>query len=220
MSFIKKTPTRPYTIVEEICNCTIHGLGIILGIAGLVVLSAFSATRGSAWTIVSTAIFGASMIILYTTSTLYHAITNLQAKTILKKFDHIAIYYLIAGTYTPFLLVNLRGAIGWTIFGIIWGLAVLGTILKLTLSGNGTKIWSISLYLTMGWLIVFASHKLFRTLNTTALTFLILGGLFYTLGIGFYVWKSRKFTHAIWHGFVLAGTIMHFFAVLYGCVLI
>ena len=220
MNLIKKQPARPYTIVEEICNCTIHGLGIILGIAGLVILSAFSATRGSAWTIVSTAIFGASMIILYTTSTLYHAITNLQAKTILKKFDHIAIYYLIAGTYTPFLLVNLRGAIGWTIFGIIWGLAILGTILKLTLSGNGTKIWSISLYLTMGWLIVFASHKLFQTLNTTALTFLILGGLFYTLGIGFYVWKSRKYTHAVWHGFVLTGTIMHFFAVLYGCVLI
>lgn len=220
MSFLKKTQPRPYTIVEEICNCTIHGLGIILGIAGLVVLSAFSATRGSAWTIVSTAIFGASMIILYTTSTLYHAITNLQAKTILKKFDHIAIYYLIAGTYTPFLLVNLRGAIGWTIFGIIWGLAVLGTILKLTLSGSGTKVWSISLYLIMGWLIVFASHKLFQTLNTTALTFLILGGLFYTLGIGFYVWKSRKYTHAVWHGFVLTGTIMHFFAVLYGCVLI
>ncbi len=220
MSFLKKTQPRPYTIVEEICNCTIHGLGIILGIAGLVVLSAFSATRGSAWTIVSTAIFGASMIILYTTSTLYHAITNLQAKTILKKFDHIAIYYLIAGTYTPFLLVNLRGAIGWTIFGIIWGLAVLGTILKLTLSGSGTKIWSILLYLIMGWLIVFASHKLFQTLNTTSLTFLILGGLFYTLGIGFYVWKSRKYTHAVWHGFVLTGTIMHFFAVLYGCVLI
>ena len=220
MSFLKKAQPRPYTIVEEICNCTIHGLGIILGIAGLVVLSAFSATRGSAWTIVSTAIFGASMIILYTTSTLYHAITNLQAKTILKKFDHIAIYYLIAGTYTPFLLVNLRGAIGWTIFGIIWGLAVLGTILKLTLSGNGTKVWSISLYLIMGWLIVFASHKLFQTLNTTSLSFLILGGLFYTLGIGFYVWKSRKYTHAVWHGFVLTGTIMHFFAVLYGCVLI
>ena len=220
MSFLKKTQLRPYTIVEEICNCTIHGFGIILGIAGLVILSAFSATRGSAWTIVSTAIFGASMIILYTTSTLYHAITNLQAKTILKKFDHIAIYYLIAGTYTPFLLVNLRGSIGWTIFGIIWGLAVLGTILKLTLSGSGTKIWSISLYLIMGWLIVFASHKLFQTLNTTALTFLILGGLFYTLGIRFYVWKSRKYTHAVWHGFVLTGTIMHFFAVLYGCVLI
>ena len=160
------------------------------------------------------------MIILYTASTLYHAITNPQAKTILKKFDHIAIYYLIAGTYTPFLLVNLRGGIGWTIFGIIWGLALLGTILKLTLSGSGTRLWSILLYLIMGWLIVIASHKLFQTLNDTGLTFLILGGLFYTSGIGFYVWKSRKYTHAIWHGFVLAGTIMHFFAVLYGCVLI
>ena len=214
------TLIRPYTLVEEICSASVHGLGIILGIAGLVVLAAFSARFGNAWTIVSTSIFGASVIVMYSASTLYHAITNLQAKRILKKFDHIAIYYLIAGTYTPFLLVNLRGTIGWTIFGIIWGLALLGTILKLVLSGPGTKLWSILLYLTMGWLIVFASHTLFQTLNKTGLIFLILGGVFYTLGIFFYIWKSRKYTHAIWHGFVLTGTIMHFFAILYGCVLI
>ena len=160
------------------------------------------------------------MIVLYTASTLYHAVPNEQAKKILKKFDHIAIYYLIAGTYTPFLLVNLRGALGWTIFGIIWGLALLGTVLKLVTSGSGTKIWSIGLYLMMGWMIVFASKSLYAHISTTGLVFLVLGGLFYTFGIFFYVWKSRKYTHAIWHFFVLTGTIMHFFAVLYGCVLI
>lgn len=209
-----------YTLTEEICHCTIHGLGIILSIAGLVILAAFSSVYGNAWTVVSTALFGASMIILYTASTLYHAVPNAQAKKILKKFDHIAIYYLIAGTYTPFLLVNLRGALGWTIFGIIWGLALLGTVLKLVTSGSGTKIWSIGLYLLMGWMIVFASKSLYAHISTAGLVFLVLGGLFYTLGIFFYVWKSKKYTHAIWHFFVLAGTIMHFFAVLYGCVLI
>ena len=160
------------------------------------------------------------MILLYSASTLYHAITNEYAKKILKKFDHIAIYYLIAGSYTPFLLVNLRGTTGWIIFGIIWGLAIIGTILKICLSGNGTKLWSIGLYLVMGWMIVFASKNLVNNISTLGLIFLILGGLFYTGGIGFYIWKSRKYTHAIWHFMVLTGTIMHFFAVLFGCVLI
>lgn len=210
---------RPYTIAEEICNCSIHGLGIILSIAGLVILAAFSSVYGNAWTIVSTVIFGVSMIMLYTASTLYHAVPNQQAKKILKRFDHISIYYLIAGSYTPFLLVNLRGAVGWTIFGIIWALAITGTILKLTLSGSGTKLWSIGLYLGMGWLVVFATKPLLHELNKVGLVFLILGGLFYTGGVAFYVWKSKKYTHAIWHFFVLTGTIMHFFAVLYGCVL-
>ena len=210
---------RPYTLGEEICNCTIHGIGIILSIAALVILASFSAVYGNAWTIVSSVIFGVSMILLYTASTFYHAIPNIQAKQILKRFDHISIYYLIAGSYTPFLLVNLRGAMGWTIFGIIWGLAIVGTVLKLTLSNNGTKFWSISLYLLMGWLIVFASKPLLNNINHIGLVFLILGGLFYTGGVAFYVWKSKKYTHAIWHFFVLTGTIMHFFAVLYGCVL-
>lgn len=211
---------RAYTISEEICHCTVHGLGIILSVAALAVLTAFASRYGDAWTIVSCAIFGASMIVLYTASTLYHAITNQHAKKILKKFDHIAIYYLIAGTYTPFLLVNLRGPAGWTIFGIIWSLAVLGTVLKLFSSGSGTKLWSIGLYLLMGWMIVFASKELVANISTLGLTFLILGGAFYTLGIVFYIWKSKKYTHAIWHFMVLCGTIMHFFAVLFGCVLI
>lgn len=210
---------RPYTIKEEIWCSIIHGIGGALGIAALVILVVFSSIYGDVWAIVSTAIFGASMIILYSASTIYHAIPKLEIKKKLKKFDHISIYYLIAGTYTPFLLVNLRGTTGWVIFGVVWGLALIGTFLKLLSQGSGTKIWSIGLYLLMGWMILFASKSLVTELPRIGLIFLILGGLFYTFGIFFYIWKSKKYTHAIWHFFVLVGTIMHFFAILYSCVL-
>lgn len=209
-----------YSPQEEMWNCIIHGAGIALSLAGLVLLAVFSSIHGDIWVIVSTIIFGISMTVLYTASTLYHAFRNENIKRRLKKFDHISIYYLIAGTYTPFLLVSLRGPTGWVLFGIIWGLAVLGTILKLKTSSSGTKLWSVGLYLLMGWLIVFASKSLAVSVPDLGLTFLVLGGLFYTFGVLFYIWKSRKYTHAIWHFFVLAGTVMHFFAVLYSCVLI
>lgn len=209
-----------YNPKEELWNCIIHGTGIGLSIAGLVLLAVFSSIYGDAWVIVSTIIFGVSMTVLYTASTLYHAFRDERIKRCLKKFDHISIYYLIAGTYTPFLLVSMRGIVGWILFGIIWSLAVLGTVLKLTTSGSGTKIWSISLYLAMGWLIVFASKSLAEAVPDLGLLFLILGGLFYTFGVLFYIWKKRKYTHAIWHFFVLTGTVMHFFAVLYSCVLV
>lgn len=210
---------RPYCLKEEIWSSVIHGIGILFGVAGLAVLVTLSAFYGDVWSIVSTAIFGVSMIVLYAASTLYHAIPFPEAKRKLKKFDHISIYYLIAGTYTPFMLVNIRGSVGWTVFGIIWGLALVGTVLKLCTQGSGTKAWSIGLYLLMGWLVVFASKQLAARLPDIGLTFLVLGGLFYTLGIFFYVWKSRQYTHAVWHFFVLSGTVMHFFAVLYSCVL-
>lgn len=210
---------RPYTLQEEIWSSLIHGIGIALSIAGLIVLVTLAAQDGNVWVVVSTAIFGVSMVVLYTASTLYHAIPNPEIKLKLKKFDHISIYYLIAGTYTPFMLVNMRGTVGWTVFGIIWGLALIGTVLKLCTQGSGTKVWSIGLYLLMGWLVVFASKQLAARLPDIGLTFLVLGGLFYTLGIFFYVWKSRQYTHAVWHFFVLSGTVMHFFAVLYSCVL-
>ena len=208
-----------YSPLEELWSSLIHGFGIALSITGLVLLIIFSALYADVWAIVSTAIFGSSMILLYTASTLYHAFQGEKIKRVLKKFDHISIYYLIAGSYTPFMLVNLRGPIGWTVFGIIWGLAILGTILKLTSSGSGTKLWSLGLYLAMGWLVVFTLKPLIAALPTVGLIFLVLGGLFYTFGIVFYVQKSKKYTHAVWHFFVLAGTIMHFFAILYSCVL-
>ena len=212
--------TRPYTLSEEIWHSIIHGIGAALGIAALVILVMFASIYGDIWAIVSTAIFGTSMILLYAASTVYHAIPNPEVKKKLKKLDHISIYYLIAGTYTPFLLVNMRGTTGWTLFGVVWGLALLGTFLKLfTKNNSGTKIWSIGLYLLMGWLIVFASKTLVAVLPAIGLVFLVLGGGFYTLGIIFYLWKSKKYTHAVWHFCVLVGTIMHFFAILYSCVL-
>lgn len=211
---------RTYTDMEELWHALIHGIGILLSIAALAILTGFSAAKGNVWAIVSSAIFGASLILMYSMSTIYHAICWPELKKKLKKCDHIAIYYLIAGTYTPFLLVLMRGALGWTLFGIIWGLALLGTILKICLPANGAKIWSVGLYLGMGWMIVFASGKLGDLISKTGLIFLILGGVFYTLGIFFYVWKSKPYTHVVWHLFVLIGSIMHFFAVLYGCILI
>lgn len=220
MSVIQLLNKRPYTIKEEIWNCVIHGMGIALSIAALTILVIFSSLEGSVWAVVSTSVFGTSMILLYSASTIYHAVSNPERKKKLKKFDHISIYYLIAGSYTPFLLVNMRGVVGWTLFGIIWGLAILGTCLKLMTSGSGTKAWSIGLYILMGWMIIFASKELFANLSEIGAVFLILGGIFYTFGILFYIWKSRQYTHAIWHLFVLIGTTMHFFAVLYGCVLI
>lgn len=210
---------RPYTGIEEVLHSLVHGIGVLLSVAGLVVLVTIAAFRADAWAVVSCAIFGTSLIVMYAMSTIYHAIPKESAKKYLKKCDHIAIYYLIAGSYTPFLLVCLRGPMGWAMFGIIWGLAILGTILKLVLPTNGTKLWSVGLYLGMGWMVVLASSRLVHSISKTGLIFLILGGLFYTLGIIFYVWKSRKYTHVIWHTFVLLGSIMHFFAVLFGCVL-
>lgn len=211
-------PVSTYTIAEEVWHSCVHGFGIVFGIVGLSLLIALSSIYGNAWSIVSCSIFGTTVILLYTASTLYHAIPNQRIKKRLKKFDHIAIYYLIAGTYTPFLLVCLNGAVGWTLFGIVWGLAFLGTYLKLTTNPSGTRWWSIGLYVLMGWLILFASHRLFSAISTPSIVFLILGGLFYTLGIFFYVRKKTKYMHAVWHFFVLLGTIMHFFAVLFSCV--
>ncbi len=211
---------RKYTLGEEIFSSIVHGIGIAFGVAALTVLVTLTSIYANAWAIVATAIFGASIIIMYSASTIYHAVPYEKAKKILKKFDHISIYYLIAGSYTPFLLVPLRGQAGWVIFTIIWSAALIGTLLKLTLPTNGAKLWSVGLYLCMGWAVVIVSKQLFSVLPTSSIVFLILGGLSYTLGIFFYLWKSKKYTHSVWHCFVLVGTIMHFFAVLFGCVFI
>ena len=217
---MKTSTCSTYTLKEEIISSIVHGIVVFLSIAITSVLVTLSAVYGNVWSIVSTAIFGASMMLMYMASTLYHAIPFPHAKTILKKFDHIAIYYLIAGTYTPFLLVLMRGTLGWVLFAVIWSLALLGTVLKIVSSGSGTKIWSVSLYLGMGWLVLIASKTLFAVMSKLALVFLVLGGIFYTVGIIFYLWKSKKYTHAIWHGFVLVGTIMHFMAILFSCVFV
>jgi len=212
-----------YTYTEELCNALTHMFGIAFSIAASSILITLASVYANVWAVVSCSIFGASMMLLYTASSVYHAIPHAKerAKSVLKKFDHIAIYYLIAGSYTPFLLVSLRAetaATAWTIFGIVWGLAIVGTLLKIFTSGSGTKLWSIGLYLAMGWMVVLVSGKLFSVLPASGIVFLVLGGAFYTAGVFFYVKKNWAFSHAIWHVFVLLGTAMHFFAVLFSCV--
>ncbi len=206
-------------MAEEIYSAAVHAVGAVFGIAALAVLVTFSALYKDAWAVVANSIYGASIIIMYMASTLYHAIPNEKARPVLKKLDHIAIYYLIAGSYTPFLLVTLRGALGWTLFGIIWFLAIAGTVIKLCVPTNGAKFWSVGMYLGMGWMAVFAIVPLVRAMPTISLIVLIVGGLSYTFGVIFYVWKSKAYTHAIWHFFVLAGTILQFFAILFACAL-
>ena len=207
-----------YSKTEEIFNALSHGIGILLSIAGLSVLVSFAAIYGDAWKVTASAIYGSSMIILYTASTLYHSFTNPKIKQILNMCDHISIYFLIAGTYTPFVLVNMRGPWGWTIFGIVWGSAIIGTVLKI-IYGNRFRKVSTILYLCMGWVIVVAAKPLITTTEPAGLVLLLLGGLFFSFGVIFYKWKSLPFNHAIWHLFVLAGTIFQFFAILFFVVL-
>lgn len=211
---------RPYSRCEEIWSASIHGLGILLGVAAIAILVTLSAIYQGAWAVVACSIFGASIVLAYLASTLYHAVDKQSLKAKLKKFDHVAIYYLIAGSYTPFLLVTIRSAWAWVVFGLIWALAILGTVLKLLSDGNGAKFWSIAMYLGMGWMSVFIVGSLVMNAPFIGVVFLAAGGLAYTLGVIFYVQKKKPYFHAIWHLFVLAGTVLHFFAVLYSCVLI
>ncbi len=204
-----------YTLSEEIWSSAIHGIGVFLAVAQLTLLVTLSSVYGDCWSIVATSIFGASMVFMFSASSFYHAITKESVKKALKKLDHIAIYYLIAGSYTPLILATMRTPLGISILVCVWLMAIIGTILKLCLPTNGAKLWSVMLYLAMGWAIIFASKTLFASMNTTALVFLIIGGLFYTFGVLFYVQKKIKYTHAIWHAFVLVANFMIFFAVLF-----
>lgn len=208
------SPVFEHPPEEEIINAITHGLGVALSIAALVLLVTFGALRGTAWHVVSFAIYGSTLILLYTASTLYHAFRSERLKRLFKIFDHAAIYLLIAGTYTPLTLVNLRGGWGWTLFGVIWGLAVFGVISK-ALTGAGFEKLSIGLYLLMGWLILVAAVPLVSALSFGGWVWLILGGLGYSFGVIFYVWKKLPFNHAIWHLFVLAASICHFFAIFF-----
>ena len=207
-------PPSRYTMGEEIANSVIHGVGVVLGIAGLGVLTAFASLRGNAWHIVGCSIFGAALILLYTTSTLYHSIPLPRVKAVLRALDHSAIFILIAGTYTPFLLVNLRGPWGWSLFGVIWGLALIGIVLRIV-RGRRSTLVSVALYIGMGWAVVVAAKPMLNSVAPGGLWLLLLGGLAYTLGVVFYVWKRLPYHHAIWHVFVLAGSILHFFAILF-----
>ncbi|HPF51917.1 MAG TPA: hemolysin III family protein [Draconibacterium sp.] len=205
---------RTLSLGEEIFNSITHGIGTLLSIAALVVLVVFASIRGNAWHIVSFSIFGATLVLLYLASTLYHSFTKEKIKNLFARFDHAAIFLLIAGTYTPFVLTILRGALGWTIFGIIWGLAIAGIVIRSIYLTRFRKLM-VGIYLGMGWMFLIAVVPMVRNLPTVSLIFLVLGGLFYSIGVVFYLWRSLKYGHGIWHLFVLAGSIMHFFSVLY-----
>ena len=212
------TPRR-YTIPEEVAHSAIHALGSHLGAAMLALMVVFGVQSGEqvAWKVVSAALFGFSIILLYTVSSAYHAITHPRTKQILKVCDHMAIYILIAGSYTPFTLVTLRPeypVIAWTIFGIVWGLTIMGIIFKVFFTGR-LRLVSTLAYIGMGWIIVFAIKPLMATLPAAGLLWLLIGGLCYTLGAIFYLWRLMPFHHAVWHLCVLAGTLCHFFAVLF-----
>lgn len=203
---------------EELANSITHGVGLILSIAGLAVLVTLAAIRGSAWRIVSCAVYGSTLLCLYAISTFYHSIRSRPLKRILKICDHSAIYLLIAGTYTPFLLVNLRGAWGWSLFGVIWGLAMAGILFK-SWSAGRFPASSTGVYLLMGWLALVAIKPMLLRVPLSGLLWLLAGGVLYTLGVVFYASKKVPYNHAIWHCFVLAGSACHYLAVLYSVIL-
>ncbi len=213
MSKQKNASLNQYTAREEIANGITHGIGVLLSIAGLVALIIMASFHGDVWHIVSFSIFGSTLIILYSASTLYHSISNPLLKIQLKKFDHSAIFLLIAGTYTPFLLVHLRDTLGWSLFGVIWALAATGIVIKLFYIQRIKKL-SIGLYLFMGWLCLSVMQELTSTLPPASFSLLIIGGVFYTAGVVFYSWKKLPYHHAVWHLFVLGGSISHFFSIL------
>lgn len=203
-----------YSLGEEIANGITHGIGILLGVAGLVILVAFAALYGDAWHITACSIFGATLIMMYSASTLYHSIQNPRIKRALRVFDHVSIYFLIAGTYTPFALVNLREDWGWVLFGVIWGLAIIGSVFKLFFTGRFDLV-STAAYVLMGWAALFAIRPMIDNVEFGGMALIVAGGLAYTLGVVFYVWERLPYNHAIWHLFVLAGSIFHYFAVLF-----
>lgn len=210
--------SAPRLSSEELANSLTHGVGLALSIAGFLVLVVLAAMRGSAWRIVSCAVYGSTLICLYTASTLYHSIHSGRLKRVLKVCDHSAIYLLIAGTYTPFLLVNLRGGWGWSLFAVIWGLAMAGILFKVWFVEH-FSVLSTAVYLLMGWLALLAIKPMLISVPHSGLLWLLAGGVLYTVGLVFYASKIVPYNHAIWHCFVIAGSTCHYFAVLCSVIL-
>ena len=195
-------------------NSISHLIGAVAALAGLVVAVVVAARQGDPWKIVSFSIYGTTLFFLYTVSTLYHSFRG-KAKQVFRKLDHYSIYFLIAGTYTPFTLVTLRGHWGWTIFGVIWGLVVVGIVLE-SLPQKGNRVLSLGVYILMGWLVLLVLKPLLQVLPWAGFLWLLMGGLFYTGGVAFYLFdeKIRHF-HGIWHLFVLAGSVSHYWTILF-----
>jgi hemolysin III len=210
----KKKEYRTLTLGEEIFNSITHGIGALLSIAAIVILIVFAVKKGNAWHVVSFSIYGASLFLLYLSSTLYHSFTKEKIKNLFARFDHSAIFLLIAGTYTPFVLTALRGPLGWTLFGIIWGLAIAGIVIRSIYLTRFRKLM-VGIYVAMGWMFLIAIVPMVQNLPSSSIVFLFVGGGCYSLGVIFYAWRNLKYGHGIWHLFVLAGSITHFFSVLY-----
>jgi hemolysin III len=203
-----------YSKGQEIANSITHGIGIVLSVTGLVALVVMASLHGTVWHIVSFSIYGPSLVLLYTSSTLYHSFRPPRVKRVFRIIDHSSIYVLIAGSYTPFLLVNLRGVWGWSLFGIAWGISLAGIIVKTFFTGR-FKIMSTIFYLFMGWMIVIAIKPLAQAIPIAGIGWLLTGGLAYTAGAIFYLWKDLPYHHAIWHLFILAASVCHYFAILF-----
>ena len=206
---------RPQTWAEELANSISHGIGLLLAVASLPILVVFAARHGQPVNVVAATGFSSTMVLLYFTSTLYHALPAGPAKRLLNKLDHAAIYLFIAGSYTPFALGALRGGWGWTLFGLVWGMAAVGVVLK-TLNRLQHPGWSTALYVAMGWLVLIAAVPLVQHVAFNGVLLLVAGGLSYTLGAIFFLLDSKlRFGHFLWHLFVLGGSSCHFFAALY-----
>jgi hemolysin III len=203
-----------HSAIEEWLNSISHGIGAVLSVVGVLVLIVLAslAAHVDPWKIVGISLYGVTLVLLYTASTLYHGVRHPRLKRVFQHLDHCAIYLLIAGTYTPFLLVNMRGTTGWTLFAIVWGLALAGIACKLAWPHRFTVL-RVTIYLVMGWLIVFASGEMSASLPTAGIALLAAGGITYTLGVIFFAISAIPFNHAIWHLFVLGGSTCHYFAV-------
>lgn len=210
----EKAPHSEYHLGEEIASSVSHGLGLIASLVAIPFLLIAAIRSGSAWSIVGASVFAATMVILYLASTLYHALPNNRAKGVFRVFDHAAIFLLIAGTYTPFALGVLRGAWGWTLLGLVWSLAVFGVALKAVPATRYSRL-SIGLYLMMGWLAIIAVRPILTHMPLSGIVWLLAGGLAYTGGLAFFAAHRVRYSHVVWHFFVIAGTVCHFFAVLW-----
>ena len=202
-----------YTRKQEIVNGLIHGFGILFGISGLPVLTGIATSHGNTAGIIGSGIFGLCFLLLFTCSTVYHIAQEQAIKRAFLVFDHISIYFLIAGTYTPFLLVYMNNAFGISLLSILWGLTILGIVFKTYFTGR-MEIASIIIYILMGWIMIVGGRRFFDAIPVEVLVFIIIGGGLYSLGIFFYVWDKFLYTHAVWHIFVLAAAICHYVAVL------
>ena len=197
---------------EELANALTHGIGLIASLCGGTVLITLAARMGDGWQLAGAIVFSLSMLLLYSASTLYHSIHDVAIKARLKVLDHCSIYILIAGTYTPVTLISLRGPIGWMLFGTVWTLALTGIVFKLFYTGRFKRVSTI-LYIAMGWLALFAIKPVVHALTATALLWLVIGGIAYTFGTVFYLNRRIRYTHAIWHVFVLLGSVSHFISI-------